>query len=148
MGNGGSGATASHFACDMNKEVSSGLDKRIQVICLNDNIPIISAYANDLSYDNIFTEQLKNFLKPNDVVIGISVSGNSRNVIKAIQYANDHSAITVGFTGFDGSQVAKIAKIPIVIAANDMQKVEDIHLILFHMIMQILQKKMRELNDI
>ena len=144
MGNGGSGSTASHFACDINKGVSSGLEKRFKLICLNDNIPTMLAYANDDSYDNIFVEQLKNFLKPDDVVIAFSGSGNSKNVIKALQYANENAATTVAFTGFDGGQLAKIAKILVVAPVNDMQKVEDIHLILTHIIMQILYERLVE----
>jgi len=143
MGNGGSGSTASHFACDVNKGVSYGLKKRFRVISLNDNIPTILAYANDKSYDVIFVEQLANFLKPSDVVIGMSGSGNSVNVIKALQYANENLATSIGFTGFDGGQLSKTASISIVVPAYDMQKVEDLHLILAHIIMQSLHKKLR-----
>lgn len=143
MGNGGSGSTASHFACDINKGVSSGFEKRFKVICLNDNIPTMLAYANDSSYEDIFVEQLKNFLRPGDVVIGISGSGHSKNVIKAVEYANENAAVSVAFTGFDGGKLAKIAKTSIVVGANDMQKVEDIHLIMTHMIMQILYEKLK-----
>lgn len=143
MGNGGSGSTASHFACDINKGVTFGLEKRFKVISLSDNIPTMLAYANDSSYDDIFVEQLKNFLNPGDVVIGISGSGNSRNVIRAIQYANEKGIETIAFTGFDGGEIAKIAKSSFVVPVNDMQKVEDGHLILAHIIMQILVKKLR-----
>lgn len=146
MGNGGSGSTASHFACDINKGVSFHLDRRFKVICLNDNIPTMLAYANDNSYDDIFVEQLKNFLNPGDVVIGFSGSGNSKNVIKAIHYANEHAAISVGFTGFEGGQLAKIAKIALVVPVNDMQKIEDIHLIFAHLIMHIFYKKLVDRN--
>jgi D-sedoheptulose 7-phosphate isomerase len=142
MGNGGSGATASHFACDINKGTCLGLKKRFKVICLNDNVPIILAYANDSSYEDIFIEQLKNFLKPNDLVIGISASGNSKNVLKAIKYANKKGARTIGLTGFDGGELADLVKLPLVIEINDMQKVEDAHLIINHMIMQIVYKKL------
>ena len=90
----------------------------------------------------IFVEQLRNFLKPDDVVIGISGSGNSANVIRAVEYANENGAISAAFTGFDGGYLAKISKIPIIVPINDMQKVEDIHLILTHIIMQILQKNL------
>lgn len=147
MGNGGSGSTASHFAGDINKGVCFGLSKRLKVICLNDNIPILLAYANDASYEDIFVEQLKNFLNTGDVIIGISGSGNSSNVIKAIEYANEHGGTSVALTGFDGGRLAKIAKIPIVVTINDMQKIEDIHLILGHMLMQVLYKKLREKTD-
>ena len=143
MGNGGSGSTASHFACDINKGVTFGLEKRFKVISLSDNIPTMLAYANDSSYDDIFVEQLKNFLNPGDVVIGISGSGNSKNVIKAVQYANERGIETIAFTGFDGGEIAKIAKTSFVVPVNDMQKVEDGHLILAHVIMQIFVKKLR-----
>jgi len=144
MGNGGSASTASHFACDINKGVSNGAKNRFRMFCLSDNIPTMLAYANDQSYEDIFVEQLANLLNPNDVVIGISGSGNSPNVIKAIRYANDNSATSIGFTGFDGGELAKIASLSIIIPANDMQKVEDLHLILTHIIMQTLENRMRK----
>jgi D-sedoheptulose 7-phosphate isomerase len=144
FGNGGSSSTASHFACDLNKGASLDLEKRFKVICLNDNLPTMLAYANDKSYEDIFVEQLKNFLKPDDIVLGISGSGNSRNVVKAIQYANENNAKSIALTGFDGGELAKIAKVSIVVPANDIQKVEDIHLILVHMVMQVLYYKLRE----
>jgi len=144
MGNGGSGATASHFACDMNKGACAGLPKRMKVICLNDNIPTLLAYANDTSYDDVFVEQLRNFLSCDDVVIGISCSGNSRNVIKAIRHANTLGATSIVLTGFDGGELARIANIPVVIAINDMQQVEDVHVILAHIRMRVLYEKLRE----
>jgi D-sedoheptulose 7-phosphate isomerase len=143
MGNGGSGSTASHFACDINKGCCFNLDKKFKVICLNDNIPTMLAYANDLSYDKVFVEQLKNFLQPGDVVIGISGSGNSENVIQAVSYAGENDAKTIGLTGFDGGRLAKIADMPLVASINDMQKVEDIHMIVVHMLMQYLEKALQ-----
>lgn len=140
MGNGGSGATASHFACDINKGCCLELDKKFKVICLNDNVPTILAYANDLSYKDIFVEQLKNFLQQGDVVIGISGSGNSENVIRAVSYAKEKGAKTIGLTGFNGGRLAQIVDIPFVVAVNDMQKVEDVHLIIVHMLMQYLYR--------
>jgi len=142
MGNGGSAATASHFACDLNKGVSLKLHKRFKVICLNDSVPIMLAYANDVSYEKVFVEQLRNFLKPNDVVIGITGSGNSKNILKAIQYGNTVGAITIGFTGFKGGRLEKIAKHTVIISSNDLQKIEDVHLILCHIIMQFFAKKL------
>ena len=144
MGNGGSGSTASHFACDINKGASVGLEKRFRATCLNDNVPTMLAYANDSSYEDIFVEQLKNCLKPGDVVIGVSGSGNSKNVLRAIEYANSNAGKSIGFTGFDGGQLAKVAQKGIIVPVNDMQKVEDIHLVLAHMLMQIVHKKARE----
>ncbi|MBW8000512.1 MAG: SIS domain-containing protein [Planctomycetes bacterium] len=143
FGNGGSGSTASHFACDINKGVCLGLKKRFKVMCLNDNIPSILAYANDNSYDDIFVEQLKNFLAPNDLVIALSGSGNSANVLKAIQFSNKNHAHSIAFTGFDGGELAKTANHAIVVPVDDMQKVEDMHLVLTHMIMQILCDRLK-----
>ena len=138
MGNGGSGATASHFACDINKGCCLDVEKRFKMICLNDNIPTILAYANDLSYHHVFVEQMKNFFTPGDLVIGISGSGNSENVIRAIRYANKNGGQTIGFSGFSGGKLAEVAHVPFIAQIDDMQKVEDVHMILIHMIMQAL----------
>ncbi len=138
MGNGGSGATASHATCDLNKGVSYGREKRFRVISLNDNLATLTAYANDVSYVDVFVEQLKNFLHPGDLVIAISGSGNSPNVLKAIEYANQQGAITVGLTGFNGGKLAALAQVPVHVPVHDMQKVEDIHMMLFHVAMQVL----------
>jgi D-sedoheptulose 7-phosphate isomerase len=143
MGNGGSASTASHFACDINKGVSNGNKNRFRVFCLSDNVPTMLAYANDQSYEDIFVEQLKNMLAVRDVVLGISASGNSKNVIKGIKYANKNKAVSVVFTGYKGGKLAKIADIPIIIPVDDMQKIEDGHLILTHMIMQALNIKIK-----
>ncbi|MEW5734307.1 MAG: SIS domain-containing protein [Thermodesulfobacteriota bacterium] len=136
MGNGGSASTASHWVCDMNKGACLALEKRIRMICLNDSISTMMAYANDLSYADVFVEQLKNFFEPGDVVIGISGSGNSENVLRAIQYANDRGGVTVGLCGFSGGKLGKMAQIPVLAAVADMQKVEDVHMIVAHMAMQ------------
>jgi D-sedoheptulose 7-phosphate isomerase len=138
LGNGGSGSNASHAAADFNKGVSYGREKRFRVMSLNDNQAMLTAYANDVSYADVFVEPLKNFLHPGDVVIGISGSGNSSNVLKAIEYANRQGAITVGLCGFDGGKLAGLAQLPVHIPVNDMQKVEDIHMMLFHVAMQVL----------
>lgn len=136
MGNGGSGSTASHWACDINKGCSVNRGKRFKMICLNDNTPTVLAYANDLSYEDIFIEQLKNFFVPGDVVIGISGSGNSGNVLKAIDFANENGGLSVGLCGFGGGELFKKVQIPLLISVHDMQKVEDIHMIVVHMSMQ------------
>ncbi|MCX7771183.1 MAG: SIS domain-containing protein [Proteobacteria bacterium] len=146
FGNGGSASTASHFATDLNKGVCFGLDKRFKIICLNESIPSMLAYANDLSYSDIFVEQLKNYLQKDDVVIGISGSGNSENVIKAIEYANGKGAITVGITGYDGGMLKKVAKYSVNANVNDMQISEDFHLIFFHIIMKLFNKNLKGLK--
>lgn len=140
MGNGGSASTASHFLCDIAKGMDYKKGKKIKIICLSDNTPIMMAYANDVSYDDIFVEQLKTHLKKDDVVIGISGSGNSKNVLKAIEFANKNGGLTVGLTGYDGGKLKKIARHSINANVDDMQISEDTHLILTHLTMQVLDK--------
>ncbi|MCG9966628.1 SIS domain-containing protein [Pelotomaculum terephthalicicum JT] len=140
FGNGGSGATASHMTGDFNKGVSYGHKIRFKMICLNDNIPTMLAYGNDVNFSDIFVEQLRNFVKKDDVVIGISGSGNSENVIKGIDLANKVGAITVGLCGYSGGLLKDKVTLAIYINVNDMQKVEDLHMIIVHLAMQILSK--------
>ena len=140
FGNGGSASAASHFACDINKGISDDYIKSFKVIPLVDNIATILAYANDVSYDEIFVRQLKTFLNKGDVVIGISGSGNSPNIIKAIEYANRMNAVSVGITGYSGGKLREISKYSINTNINDMQISEDVHLIIIHLTMKILSK--------
>ncbi len=140
MGNGGSASTASHYVCDFNKGISYGKDKMFKFICLNDNLPTMMAYANDISYDEIFVGPLRNFLSEGDVVIGISGSGNSANVVKAIQYTNEHGGISVGITGFDGGKVKQLSRYNVHVPIDDMQVAEDLHMVLDHCMMKILSK--------
>lgn len=144
MGNGGSAATASHFLCDIAKGASYGCEKRFKVVCLNDNMAIMMAYANDVGYDDVFVEQLKNQLQKGDVVIGISGSGNSKNVLKAIDYANKNNAVTVGVTGYNGGTLKGICSHSVNANVDDMQISEDIHMILVHMAMQIINNLPKE----
>jgi D-sedoheptulose 7-phosphate isomerase len=134
FGNGGSGASASHATGDFLKGASFGLDKRFKVICLNDNIPALMAIANDISWDAIFVEQLKNFLQPHDLVIGISGSGNSKNVVDAMEYARKNKVETIAFCGFRGGKIKEIADISIHSKAMDMEIAEDVHMIVFNII--------------
>ena len=136
-GNGGSGSTATHLAQDWNKGLGYGRQKRIKVLSLTDNAPIIMAYANDVNYDAVFVEQLKNFAKLDDLVIGISGSGNSKNVLDAVEYANGIGAVTFGLCGYDGGRLAKIARHAIVVP-GDMQRAEDLHLIINHIVYRCL----------
>jgi len=140
MGNGGSGSTASHFACDINKGCCLDLEKKFRVMCLNDSLPTLLALANDVSYESIFVEQMKNFFSPGDVVMGISGSGNSENVIAAITYAKRMGGRTVGLSGFSGGKLSQVADISFIAEAEDMQKVEDVHMIVIHMMMQAIYK--------
>jgi len=141
MGNGGSGSTASHFACELAKNTIVPGDIRSKVIALTDNVPQILAWANDTDYENIFVEQLKNLMDEGDVVIGISVSGRSRNVLKALRYANENGAVTIGLTGFDGGELKKIAKEVIIVQSNNMQCCEDIHLMIQHILTSMLKQE-------
>ncbi len=140
FGNGGSAATASHFAGDFVKGVSFGLKKRFKVICLNDNNAAMMAIANDISYDAIFIEQLKNFLSSDDFVIGISGSGNSENVVCALEYAKGSGVATAAMCGFKGGRIAEIADVVLHAEINDMEVTEDIHMILTHCVKQCVRK--------
>ena len=143
FGNGGSAATASHVTGDFMKGISYGLEKRFKVVCLNDNIPAITAISNDLTYDEVFYEQLKTYLKKDDVVVGISGSGNSVNVIKALNYAKELGSTIVGFCGYKGGKLREMADILIYAPVSDMEITEDIHIIIFHAIKQLINKKMK-----
>ena len=138
MGNGGSAATASHFVCDFNKGISYGKEKMFKFICLNDNVPTMMAYANYLSDADVFVGPLKNLMQPGDIVIGISGSGNSENVVRAIQYANENGGVTVGLTGYSGGIVKQMSKYNVHIPIDDMQITEDLHMVLDHCMMKIL----------
>jgi len=138
FGNGGSAATASHYCCDFNKGISMGKDKRYKLICLSDNVPTLMAYSNDISYGEVFVEPLKNFFQSGDVVLGISGSGNSMNVVKAIEWAKANGGVTIAFTGFSGGKMKQLAEYNVHIAIDDMQITEDLHMVLDHCMMKIL----------
>lgn len=146
FGNGGSGATASHVTGDFLKGISYGLDKRFRIQCLNDNISGMMAISNDLSYDEVFVEQLKAFVKEKDIVIGISGSGNSANVVKAMEFARTKGAVTVAFCGFRGGKIKDMADLSIHAPVNDMEVTEDIHVIIFHAIKQAMMKTLKGEN--
>ena len=143
FGNGGSAANASHIAGDFMKGISYGMDKRFKTHCLNDNIAGTTAITNDLSYDEIFIEQLKTFLSPGDVVIGISGSGNSVNVLKAVKWARDNGAITIGLTGYKGGQLVDVAEHVLLVPVDDMEITEDAHTIVFHAIKQEVNRRIK-----
>lgn len=138
FGNGGSAATASHMVCDFNKGISENLSKKFNVVCLNDNTSIIMAIANDRSYDDVFYAQLENKLQANDMVIAISGSGNSRNIIKAVQYAKSVGCKIVGMTGYSGGKLKELADYHMHVPVDDMQIAEDIHLTFNHMMYRVL----------
>jgi D-sedoheptulose 7-phosphate isomerase len=133
-GNGGSASTASHFVCDVLKGASFQKDSRFRIIALTDNLATLTAYSNDVSYNCVFTEQLKNFAKPGDIFLAISGSGNSPNVIEATEYANSIGCKTIALTGREGGKLGKIAQLNILAPEPHMGRIEDAHLIVCHMI--------------
>ncbi len=133
-GNGGSASSSSHFVCDMVKGASFNKPERFKIMALTDQLPAITAYANDVSYDSVFVEQLRNFAQPGDLFMGISGSGNSPNVLRAIEYANSLGCNTIALTGRDGGQLAPMAKLNIHVGNPHMGRIEDAHMIVCHMI--------------
>ncbi|MBM3814610.1 MAG: SIS domain-containing protein [Acidimicrobiia bacterium] len=133
-GNGGSASTASHFVCDMVKGASFGRPQRFRITALTDSLPTITAYSNDVTYDCIFAEQLKNFARPDDLVMAISGSGNSPNVIHAVEYANSIGCRTLALTGRDGGRLGAMAQLNLQVAEPHMGRIEDAHMIICHMI--------------
>ncbi|GAB4263648.1 MAG: SIS domain-containing protein [Candidatus Promineifilaceae bacterium] len=140
MGNGGSASTASHFVCDLAKNTRQPDWPHYRVIGLTDNMAIFSAYANDEGYENVFAMQLANLVQPGDVVIGISTSGNSPNVLRGIALANEKGATTVGFTGFDGGKLASMVDVHSHTPSHCIEHIEDIHLMLEHLITKVLRE--------
>jgi D-sedoheptulose 7-phosphate isomerase len=134
MGNGGSAATSSHIAVDLGKGASLGRRKRFRVMSLTDNVPWMTALGNDIGYDSIFVEQLRNFAEKGDLVIAISGSGNSPNVLRAVEYARSAGCRTVGLTGHPGGKLREAADFSIVAKSSHMGRIEDLHLIVGHVL--------------
>lgn len=142
MGNGGSASTASHFVCDLAKNTRRPGSPDFRVIGLSDNMAMLSAYANDEGYENVFSQQLMSLIRPGDVVIAISASGNSQNVINAMQEAQKHNATLIGFTGFDGGRLGQMVNIHLHVDSTLIEHVEDVHLILQHIIVKSIKEQL------
>lgn len=138
FGNGGSAATASHMENDFNKGVSEKLEKKYRFLCLNANMATIMAIANDNGYDRVFEQQLENKLNKDDVIVAISGSGNSENVIRAVEYAKKQGCKIIGMTGYSGGKLMQLSDISLHVPINNMQITEDIHIIFNHLMMYIL----------
>ena len=138
FGNGGSSATASHYVNDFGKGVSEYIKDKFRFQCLNDNVPTVMAIANDIGFEEVFRFQLKGVIEPGDIVIAISGSGNSRNVINAVQYAKEQGNKIIGLTGFDGGKLKEMSDISLHVPINSMQVTEDIHMIYDHLMMSVL----------
>jgi D-sedoheptulose 7-phosphate isomerase len=133
-GNGGSASTASHLAAWLGKDGSKSGKHRFRVVSLNDNIPWITSLANDESYAAVFVEQLKNYARPDDVLIAFSGSGNSPNVLNAVEWANDQGLLTVGITGRPGGKLGTMAKLPIFVESEHLGHVEEGHFLIQHLV--------------
>ena len=133
-GNGGSASTASHFVCDMVKGASHGRPSRFRIMALTDSLPTLTAYSNDVGYECVFVEQLKNFAEPGDVVMAISGSGNSPNVLRAVEYGNAIGCRTIALTGRNGGELGRMAHLNLQVSHPHMGRIEDAHMIVTHMI--------------
>jgi D-sedoheptulose 7-phosphate isomerase len=132
FGNGGSAALASHFACDLGKGTANGTGKRFRVLALTDNVPLMTAWSNDSKYEDIFSEQMANFVQRDDIAFAISGSGNSPNVLRALQLARQAGAITVGLTGYQGGKMKELCDQCMIVPSDNMQIIEDLHLCAAH----------------
>ena len=133
-GNGGSASSALHIVCDMVKGASYQREKKFKMMALTDSLPTLTAYSNDVGYDVVFVEPLKNFAQPGDILIAVSGSGNSPNVLKAIEWANENGLKTIGLTGRDGGKLGTMSQLEIRVAEPHMGRIEDGHMIVLHMI--------------
>ncbi len=142
FGNGGSSATASHFQNDFNKGVSEHTEKKFNFQCLNDNVATVMAVANDIGFDEVFRFQLVGHMKPGDVVMAISGSGNSKNVLNAVEYAKSQGAKVIGLTGFGGGKLKELSDVSLHVPVNSMQITEDIHMVFDHLMMSIFYRSL------
>lgn len=134
FGNGGSAATANHFACDIVKGASYGRDKRFRILSLSEQIPTMTAYSNDVGYESVFVEPLKNFARRGDIAMAISGSGNSENVVRAVEYANSIGCYTVGLSGLTGGRLRPSVDLSLHVTDHHMGRVEDAHFFICHMV--------------
>jgi D-sedoheptulose 7-phosphate isomerase len=147
FGNGGSAALASHFACDLGKGASNGSSKRFRALAFTDNVPMMTAWANDARYEDIFAEQLINFVRRDDITLAISGSGNSPNVLKALKVAREAGAFTIGLTGFQGGDMKDLCDLCLTVPSENMQIIEDLHLSVTHAVFTALRAKIFRPDD-
>jgi len=148
FGNGGSASLASHFACDIGKGTIAGREKRLKTIALTDNVPLITAWANDKSYEDVFSEQLDGLAEKGDIAMAISGSGNSPNVIKGLLAARRLGLQTLVLTGFAGGKAKPLADLCLVVPSDSMQHIEDAHLCATHAIFLAIRERMKQANGI
>ena len=148
FGNGGSAALASHFACDLGKGTVTADNgrKRFRVMALTDNVPLLTAWANDSCYEQIFAEQLRNFISAGDIAFAISGSGNSPNVLQALKVARDARAATIGLTGFAGGKMKSLCDVCVILPSDNMQIIEDFHLSVTHAVFSVIRSRISEIQ--
>lgn len=144
VGNGGSASTASHWAADIGKNTIAAHMKRFRVMSLNDNAAIMTALANDIGYEFVFSEQLQNLIQPGDVLVAISASGNSPNVLRAIEYAQSQCAEAIGILGFQGGRAAEMVDLSIVVPSNHYGIIEDVHLVINHIVVDYFKMRLAD----
>lgn len=144
FGNGGSAALASHSACDFGKGTAINGDRRFRVMSLTDNVPLLTAWANDHHYSDVFAEQLRPFIGQNDVAFALSGSGNSENVLKALQLAREAGARTIGLTGFQGGKMKFLCDVCVIVPSDCMQLIEDYHVAVTHAVFISLRYKISQ----
>jgi D-sedoheptulose 7-phosphate isomerase len=147
FGNGGSAALASHFACDLGKGtvLPRNPQKRLQVMSLTDNLPLLTAWANDTSYDQVFAEQLRNLIQSGDIAIAISASGNSPNVVLALQVARELGALNIGLSGYQGGKMKALCDLCVVVPSDNMQIIEDLHVGIAHAVFTVVRHRICDL---
>ena len=148
FGNGGSSATASHYQTDFNKGISEHVEKKFNFQCLNDNMATVMAIANDIGFEEIFRFQLQGHLKPGDLIVAISGSGNSKNVINAVEYAKSQENKVIGLTGYNGGKLKQMSDISLHVPIDSMQITEDVHMVFDHLIMSIFYKTLCGIDHI
>jgi D-sedoheptulose 7-phosphate isomerase len=144
VGNGGSASTASHMAADLGKNTIGPNMRRFRILSLNDNAAIVTALANDIGYEHIFSEQLVNLIQPGDLLVAISGSGNSPNVVRAMTYAREQCAEVVAVLGFDGGRAAGLADLAVIVPVDHYGIVEDLHLIINHILVDYFKARLAE----
>ncbi len=148
FGNGGSAVTASHFQNDFNKGLSEGMERKFKFCCLSDNMATVTAIANDIGYEEVYREQLRGRLKSRDICIAISGSGNSPNIINAVEYARELGVKVIGLSGYDGGRLKRLADVSIHVPVMSMQVTEDVHMIMDHLMMSVLYKSLCGISHI
>jgi len=142
LGNGGSAALASHMACDLGKGTIAPRRPRFRAVSLTDNVPLLTAWANDFQFEDVFAQQLLNVVEKGDIVFAITTSGNSPNVVKALEVGRDAGAFNIGITGFDGGRVLGLCDLCLVVPSENVQHIEDAHLCLAHSVFSAVRHRL------